>query len=193
MFTIAPRDWTWVLSLASSGALVFTGCTISFILGGRGSTNFMLPLCLLKATVGWVLDWPQVQVVCGSLGLPIGHVIVLFQEHWKNPEFPLARIKKIMRMDEEVRVCTVWWKLKGDSFAIMPFSFLWLIALMCNHQVFIHQMISAEVPVMFSKAVEIFIAELSMRAWQHTEESKRRTIQVTCTLVWILTALNTLL
>ena len=31
---------------------------------------------------------------------------------------------------------------------------------------------------MFSKAVEIFISELTMRAWQHTEESKRRTIQV---------------
>lgn len=39
-------------------------------------------------------------------------------------------------------------------------------------------MISAEVPVMFSKAVEIFISELTMRAWLHTEESKRRTIQV---------------
>ena len=26
------------------------------------------------------------------------------QNHWKNPEFPLARIKKIMRMDDDVKV-----------------------------------------------------------------------------------------
>ena len=40
------------------------------------------------------------------------------------------------------------------------------------------QMISAEVPLMFSKAVEIFVTELSLRAWLHTEEAKRRTVQV---------------
>jgi len=26
------------------------------------------------------------------------------QDHWKNQEFPLARIKKIMRMDDDVKV-----------------------------------------------------------------------------------------
>ena len=31
---------------------------------------------------------------------------------------------------------------------------------------------------MISKAVEIFVTELSLRAWLHTEESKRRTVQV---------------
>ena len=31
---------------------------------------------------------------------------------------------------------------------------------------------------MFSKAIEIFITELSLRAWLHTEEAKRRTVQV---------------
>ena len=31
---------------------------------------------------------------------------------------------------------------------------------------------------MLSKAVEIFVTELSLRAWLHTEESKRRTVQV---------------
>ena len=30
---------------------------------------------------------------------------------------------------------------------------------------------------MLSKAVEIFVTELSLRAWLHTEESKRRTVQ----------------
>ena len=39
-------------------------------------------------------------------------------------------------------------------------------------------MISAEAPVLFSKACEIFIIELTHRAWFHTEESKRRTLQV---------------
>ena len=27
------------------------------------------------------------------------------QDHWKTPDFPLARIKKVMRMDDEVKVC----------------------------------------------------------------------------------------
>ncbi len=38
-------------------------------------------------------------------------------------------------------------------------------------------MISAEAPVLFAKACEIFIVELTHRAWFHTEESKRRTLQ----------------
>ena len=39
------------------------------------------------------------------------------------------------------------------------------------------KMISAEAPVLFSKAAEIFIHELTMRAWIHTEDNKRRTLQ----------------
>ena len=39
-------------------------------------------------------------------------------------------------------------------------------------------MISAEAPVLFAKAAEIFISELSLRAWIHTEDNKRRTLQV---------------
>jgi nuclear transcription factor Y, gamma len=38
-------------------------------------------------------------------------------------------------------------------------------------------MISAEAPVLFAKACEMFILELSLRAWYHTEENKRRTLQ----------------
>ncbi|KAH7645278.1 uncharacterized protein LOC124494879 isoform X2 [Dermatophagoides farinae] len=60
---------------------------------------------------------------------------------FRNQELPLARIKKIMKLDEDV------------------------------------QMISAEAPVLFAKAVEMFIAELSLRAWINTEENKRRTLQ----------------
>eukprot|EP00127_Corallochytrium_limacisporum_P002555 Clim_evm112s128 gene=Clim_evmTU112s128 len=58
-------------------------------------------------------------------------------------ELPLARIKKIMKTDDEVK------------------------------------MISSEAPVVFSKACEIFIEELTIRAWLHTEENKRRTLQRT--------------
>ena len=39
------------------------------------------------------------------------------------------------------------------------------------------QMISAEAPVLFAKAAEIFITELTLRAWIHTEDNKRRTLQ----------------
>jgi len=59
---------------------------------------------------------------------------------FKTHQLPLARVKKIMKSDEDVR------------------------------------MISAEAPVLFAKACEIFIIELTHRAWYHTEESKRRTL-----------------
>ncbi|XP_015586838.1 nuclear transcription factor Y subunit gamma [Cephus cinctus] len=59
----------------------------------------------------------------------------------KTQSLPLARIKKIMKLDEEVK------------------------------------MISAEAPMLFSKAAEIFIHELTLRAWVHTEDNKRRTLQ----------------
>lgn len=60
---------------------------------------------------------------------------------FKNHNLPLARIKKIMKADEDVR------------------------------------MISAEAPVIFARACEMFILELSLRSWYHTEENKRRTLQ----------------
>ncbi|XP_003744850.1 nuclear transcription factor Y subunit gamma [Galendromus occidentalis] len=59
----------------------------------------------------------------------------------KPPELPLARIKKIMKLDEDVK------------------------------------MISAEAPILFAKAAELFIMELTLRAWIHTEDNKRRTLQ----------------
>lgn len=39
------------------------------------------------------------------------------------------------------------------------------------------KMISAEAPIIFAKAAEIFIQEVTIRAWLHTEENKRRTLQ----------------
>lgn len=38
-------------------------------------------------------------------------------------------------------------------------------------------MISAEAPILFAKAAEMFVSELSLRAWIYTEENKRRTLQ----------------
>lgn len=38
-------------------------------------------------------------------------------------------------------------------------------------------MISQEAPVLFAKACEIFIRELTLRAWMQTEENKRKTLQ----------------
>lgn len=71
------------------------------------------------------------------------------QKDWSQPELPLARIKKIMKSEDEVKL-----ELGGQRF-----------------------MISAEAPVMFAKACEIFALELTMLAWNHTEENKRRTLQ----------------
>ena len=39
------------------------------------------------------------------------------------------------------------------------------------------QMISAEAPILFAKAAEFFIREITLRAWIHTERNKRRTLQ----------------
>jgi nuclear transcription factor Y gamma len=43
------------------------------------------------------------------------------------------------------------------------------------------KMISAEAPILFAKAAELFIQEATVRAWMHTEENKRRTLQVSNT------------
>ncbi|KAF2866608.1 histone-fold-containing protein [Massariosphaeria phaeospora] len=63
-------------------------------------------------------------------------------EHdYKLHQLPLARIKKVMKADPDVK------------------------------------MISAEAPILFAKGCDIFITELTMRAWVHAEENKRRTLQ----------------
>lgn len=62
-------------------------------------------------------------------------------QDFKNHQLPLARIKKVMKTDEDVK------------------------------------MISAEAPILFAKGCDVFITELTMRAWIHAEENKRRTLQ----------------
>lgn len=59
----------------------------------------------------------------------------------KTHQLPLARVKKIMKTDEDVK------------------------------------MISSETPVLFAKACEMFIIEITRRSWVFTEENKRRTLQ----------------
>ena len=63
---------------------------------------------------------------------------------------PLARIKKIMK------------RSAGDSSVVDGGGGA--------------RMISGEAPVVFSKACELFIAELTSRAWAATLEGKRRTV-----------------
>lgn len=63
------------------------------------------------------------------------------QDFKNHNDLPLARIKRIMKSDEDVR------------------------------------MISAEAPVLFSKACELFILDLSIRAWNYSQLHKRRTLQ----------------
>lgn len=67
-----------------------------------------------------------------------GGAVADFKNH---NDLPLARIKRIMKSDEDVR------------------------------------MISAEAPVLFAKACEMFILELTLRSWGYSEKNKRRTLQ----------------
>ena len=61
---------------------------------------------------------------------------------WKLHALPLARIKKVMKLDD------------SDI-----------------------KFISADGPLVFAKACEIFILELTLRAWNFTARNKRRTLQ----------------
>ncbi|KAF9112711.1 hypothetical protein BGX27_002932, partial [Mortierella sp. AM989] len=71
------------------------------------------------------------------------HEIENVPQDYKLHHLPLARIKKVMKTDEDVKA----------------------------------KMISAEAPLLFDKGCEIFITELTIRAWIHAEENKRRTLQ----------------
>ncbi|TPX36546.1 hypothetical protein SmJEL517_g01307 [Synchytrium microbalum] len=65
------------------------------------------------------------------------------EPEFKQHALPIARIKKVMKSDDDVKSL----------------------------------MISAEAPILFARACEIFIEELTLRAWMHAEENKRRTLQ----------------
>ena len=59
----------------------------------------------------------------------------------KEHQLPLARIKKIMKKDEDVK------------------------------------MISSETPALLAKACELFVMEITHRAWIHAESKRRKTLQ----------------
>ena len=65
-------------------------------------------------------------------------------------ELPLARIKRLVKVEDEVQG-----SINGRR----------------------HAMVSSEAPVVFAKACELFVLELTARAWTCTEENKRRTLQ----------------
>ncbi|KAG0199470.1 hypothetical protein BGX28_007268 [Mortierella sp. GBA30] len=62
-------------------------------------------------------------------------------QDYKLHHLPLARIKKVMKTDDDAK------------------------------------MISADAPMIFDKGCDMFITELTLRAWIHAEENKRRTLQ----------------
>jgi nuclear transcription factor Y gamma len=62
------------------------------------------------------------------------------QDFKNHNDLPLARIKRIMKSDEDVR------------------------------------MISAEAPVLFAKACEMFILEMTLRSWHYSENRKTKTL-----------------
>ncbi|CAD5211757.1 unnamed protein product [Bursaphelenchus xylophilus] len=66
-----------------------------------------------------------------------------YRELTKKGDLPLARIKKIMKIDEQVR----------------------------------SQMISGEGPILIAKACEFLIEEITLRAWLHAEQNRRKTVQ----------------
>ncbi len=59
----------------------------------------------------------------------------------KNCKLPLARIKRLMKVEEDVK------------------------------------MVASEVPALFSFVTEVFVQELTVRAWMCTEDGKRKILQ----------------
>ena len=61
--------------------------------------------------------------------------------NYKNIKLPLARIKRLMKVEEDVKI------------------------------------IAQEVPILFALTTEKFIEEITLRAWIHTKEGKRKILQ----------------
>ncbi|XP_069079869.1 nuclear transcription factor Y subunit gamma isoform X1 [Pleurodeles waltl] len=114
------RNSTSELQWAGPKPIFITMSTDGFCVGSSGDAQQSLQAF-----------WPRAMDEIRSLTV----------KDFRVQELPLARIKKIMKLDEDVK------------------------------------MISAEAPVLFAKAAQIFITELTLRAWIHTEDNKRRTLQ----------------
>lgn len=75
----------------------------------------------------------------------------------------MARIKKIMKLDDDVKMISAEAPVLFAKVRIVI-----LRVLICKTIILIFKM----------QAAEIFIHELTLRAWIHTEDNKRRTLQV---------------
>ncbi|KAJ2965045.1 hypothetical protein NQZ79_g73 [Umbelopsis isabellina] len=82
-----------------------------------------------------------------------------FDSDFKNHPLPLARIKKVMKTDQDVKVH--YEPYLSDMVDLMQSTGNWI----------------TRAPILFAKGCEIFISELTRRAWIHAEENKRRTLQ----------------
>ncbi|KAI2514033.1 hypothetical protein MHU86_417 [Fragilaria crotonensis] len=87
-------------------------------------------------------------------------------ENWKAQTLPLARIKKIMKIEEGILQDMERERLAQDSN---------IGDMQSNKQT--RFMIAGEAPVLLGKACELLIKEMSARAWRHTERNRRRTLQ----------------
>ena len=87
-------------------------------------------------------------------------------ENWKAQTLPLARIKKIMKIEEGILQDMERDRLAQDSN---------MGDMQSNKQT--RFMIAGEAPVLLGKACELLIREMSARAWRHTERNRRRTLQ----------------
>jgi histone H3/H4 len=92
---------------------------------------------------------------------------ILGPEHWKTQSLPLARIKKIMKSEEftlqELERERLQQQHPGEEVEIDKQKTKF--------------MISQEAPMLMTKACELLVKELTVRAWQHTERNRRRTLQ----------------
>ena len=104
---------------------------------GQGAEDAAAAEAMLQATMKAQLDrlWDEQNRDMDELRISDKNT---FKNH---NDLPLARIKRIMKSDEDVR------------------------------------MISAEAPVLFAKACEMFILELTLRSWCYSEKSKRKTLE----------------
>ena len=85
------------------------------------------------------------------------------QDFKNHNDLPLARIKRIMKSDEDVRMIS----------AEAPGKFNYIYHLKYTNSM--NLIIPAK--VLFAKACEMFILELTLRSWNCSEKSKRRTLQ----------------
>jgi histone H3/H4 len=158
-YVVSHLDWTPGLLVDADSSLLHTDALVQIALAGAAPSPEVF-------TGTWVNVWLQIfpslvrrirtmlsasQVSQGLSGPPQEILNVYWQNQvtrletddhdFKLHQLPLARIKKVMKADPEVK------------------------------------MISAEAPILFAKGCDIFITELTMRAWIHAEENKRRTLQ----------------